>query len=366
MKEKKIRKKVGFFETLISYPVTMVEDILHLYANLNNRRKRKLILKNAWHFLSVLYTRVTTEGVLKESASLTYITLLGFVPFITFLLLIIPDLPFLNLKEKLQHVVAQNMMPGSAQAIMQFFDDMFTKRVVFNIISFVVLIISSYTMFNAIRKTFDRILSMRVKASQYWLSQLVKFFGTLFFGLIIIVMLFSSSSLPIISKLLRFPLLRQLNLILPFVTQFLGVMFLYMLLPSIRVSRRSLFRGAFWTTVVWVTAKSVFDFYIFRLTNVQAVYGVISALPIFLMWLYINWVIIIGGIVLISVLENKDVDLSVLREPQKTVRLTIEMFSNEKMNQRLENIVSKHDVKKILDYIEEDLKDEEVCPDKPE
>lgn len=366
MKEKKIRKRVGILEAPISYTRTMLEDIGQLASNLTNRRKRKLILKNAWHFLSVLYTRITTEGVLKESASLTYITLLGFVPFVTFFLLIVPDLPFLNLKEKLQTVVANNMLPGSAQTIMQFFDDMMTRRVVFNIISFVVLIISSYSMFTAIRNTFDRILSMRVKVSQYWLSQFVKFFGTLFFGLVIIVMLFSSSSLPIISKLLKLPLLRQLNLVLPFVTQFLGVMFLYMLLPSIRVSRRSLFRGAFWTTVVWVTAKSVFDFYIFRLTNVQAVYGVISALPIFLMWLYINWVIILGGIVLISVLENKDVDLSVLREPQKTVRITIEMFSNEKMNNRMEKIMSKKDVKSMMDYIEEDMKDEEIRPDKPE
>lgn len=154
---------------------------------------------------------------------------------------------------------------------------------------------------------------------------------------------------------MKFPLLRQLNLVLPFVSQFLGVMFLYMLLPSIRVSRRSLFRGAFWTTVVWVLAKSVFDFYIIRLTNVQAVYGVIAALPVFLMWLYINWVIILGGIVLISVLEHKDVDLAALRAPTNTVRLTLEMYSNDKMNQRLESIVSKKDVKKILDYIEEDL-----------
>jgi membrane protein len=355
MNDKETSKKAGIFEAIGSYIRTLFGDIGRLVSVVSHPSKRKLVLKNAWHFLSVLYTRITTEGVLKESASLTYITLLGFVPFVTFFLMIVPDLPFLNLKDKLQNVVAHNMLPGSAAAIMQFFDDMMTRRVVFNIISFVVLIISSLAMFTAIRNTFDRILSMRIKVSQYWLSQLVKFFGTLFFGLIIIVMLFSSSSLPIISKLIKYPLLRQLNLVLPFVTQFLGVMFLYMLLPSIRVSRRSLFRGAFWTTVVWVLAKSVFDFYIFRLTNVQAVYGVIAALPIFLMWLYLNWVIILGGIVLISVLEHKDVDLSVLQKPVNTVRLTLEMYSNDKMNQRLESIVSKKDAKKILDYIEEDL-----------
>lgn len=51
--------------------------------------------------------------------------------------------------------------------------------------------------------------------------------------------------------------------------------------------------------------QNLFDIYIYNLTSIQAVYGVMSALPIFLMWVYFNWVIIMGGIVLVSVLDKK-------------------------------------------------------------
>lgn len=345
------KKKRGLPATLLSYLKTGWEDLAIFLNTVTEPRKRKLILKNSWHFLSVLYRRVTTEGVLKESASLTYITLLGFVPFITFIFMITPDLPFLNIKEKFRNVVANNMFPGSAQAIMQYFDEFIARRTAFNIVGFVILIITSYSLFRSIRNAFDRILSMELAHSQDLITQLVKFFGTLIFGLIIMVMLFSSSSLPIISVLLNLPVLKQLNYIVPFFLQFFGIIFLYMLLPSIRVSRKSLFRGAFWTTVVWVSVKSVFDVYIYNLTSIQAVYGVMAALPIFLTWIYFNWVVILGGIVLVSVLENKDQRGESVRQPRKTVRLTVEMFSDDHLNRRLEALVDKE---ALLDALAED------------
>lgn len=355
MKRRDGKQRVNMFETLGSYIGTAFSDLWRLWNHLSDPRKRRHILRNMGSFFRVLYIRITNEGVLKESASLTYITLLGFVPFLTFLFMLAPDLPFLNLKEKFQTVVANNMFPGSAQAIMQFFDEMMARRSVFNVINFVVLVVTSYSLFRVIRNTFDRILSMQLRFGQDLLSQIVKFFGTLLFGLFIIMLLFSSSSLPIISRIVQSQLLRQLNLIVPFVLQFLAVMFLYMLLPSIRVRRASLFRGAFWTTLVWVMAKSLFDIYIYRLTSIQAVYGVIAALPIFLTWIYVNWVIILGGIVLVSVLENRDFDVEKAYEPQKTVRLTIEMYSNGRLNERFEKLMGKKDLKQLIENIEEDL-----------
>jgi len=347
----KARKKRGLPAILASYARTGWEDALSFLRTLANPKKRALIIRNSLHFLSVLYKRITTEGVLKESASLTYITLLGFVPFVTFIFMIAPDLPFLNIKDKFRDVVANNMFPGSAQAIMQYFDEFIARRTAFNIVGFVILIITSYSLFRSIRNTFDRILSMDLAHTQDLISQLIKFFGTLIFGLLIMVMLFSSSSLPIISVVLNLPILKQLNYIVPFFLQFFAMIFLYMLLPSIRISRGSLFRGAFWTTVVWVMVKSIFDVYIYNLTSIQAVYGVMAALPIFLTWIYFNWVVIIGGIVLVSVLENKDHKGETVRQPRKTVRLTVEMFSNDHLNRRLEALVDKDS---LLDVLAED------------
>ncbi|MDP2173829.1 MAG: YihY/virulence factor BrkB family protein [Candidatus Cloacimonadaceae bacterium] len=354
MTKKKFQPFSSLIDSIMSYLRTVIADAKRTWEHLQNPRKRKLILKNVSHFFHTLYVRITTEGVLKESASLTYITILGFLPFITFIFLIAPDLPFLNLKEKFQTVVANNFFPGSAQAIIQFFDEMMARRSGFNVFNFIILLVTSYSLFKVIRDTFDRILSLQFRYSQDLLSQIIKFSGTVIFGLFIMILLFSSSSLPIISMMLRLPGLQYLMYVIPFVLQFLAMLFLYMLLPTIRIKRSSLFRGAFWTTVVWVVAKSGFDFYIYRLTNIQAIYGVMAALPIFLMWIYINWVIILGGIVLVSVIENKDYSKRLKKDPKKVLRLTVEMYSNEKINTRIESYLKSSELKNLTKIIDEE------------
>ena len=345
----------GIFMWLTSYLRIAINDARKVYLSLTIPEKRKRLLREANVFIRRFLGRIASERVMKESGSLTYITLLGFVPFVTFLVLIIPDLPFLNLSEKFRVIVAKNFIPGSADAIMKFVDEMLVRRMIgFNIFNFVILLVSSYSLFRVIRDTFDRILSMQLNVKQDLITQVVKFFGTIVFGFVIMIVLFSSSSIPLISMLLRVPLLRWLLVIVPFVLQFLGLMFLYMLLPSVRIKRSSLFRGAFWTTVIWVLAKTFFDFYIYNLTSMQAIYGVMAALPIFLLWIYVNWVIILGGIVLVSVIDTPVNGELLRKEPQRVVRVTLEMFSNQKLNERLEGVITKKEITKLVAAIEEE------------
>lgn len=346
-------EKKGFVASLIK---AVSEKVRAVYEVFTTPEKLRQVLINIWDFIKVLYIRITRDGVLKEAASLTYITLLGFVPFITFVLMIAPDLPFLNVKEKIREVLAANMVPGSASAIMGYLDDFVKNRTAFNIMSFVILIVSSYSLFRNIRNAFDRILNVRMVNSQDLISQMIKFLGTLIFGFIIMVVLFSASSLPVISLIFNLPILKQISYFLPFVVQFVGISLLYSLIPTIRVGRKAVIRGAFWTSVVWALVKNLFDIYIYNLTSIQAVYGVMSALPIFLMWVYFNWVIIMGGIVLVSVLDKKGEVKDLVEEPYKTVRMTLELYSDDNLNRRLEGLVNKKD---LLEVLTEDLEKEE-------
>lgn len=346
-------KKKGLIASLV---IAISEKIRTVYEVLTTPEKLKQVMIKVWDFIKLFYKRITNDGVLKESASLTYITLLGFVPFITFVLMIAPDLPFLNVKDKIREILAANMVPGSASAIMGYLDDFVKNRTAFNIMSFVILIVSSYSLFRNIRNAFDRILNVRMGNSQDLISQMIKFLGTLIFGFIIMVVLFSASSLPVISLVFNLPILKQISYFLPFVVQFVGISLLYSLIPTIRVGRKAVIQGAFWTSVVWALVKNLFDIYIYNLTSIQAVYGVMSALPIFLMWIYFNWVIIMGGIVLVSVLDSKGEVEDLVEEPHQTVRMTLELYSNDSLNRRLEGLVDKKD---LLEVLTQDLEKEE-------
>lgn len=352
MKKKRTSKWSEIRNTLFSSMSIITEDMRVVYAFCSDSNRRAELVVKIQKFFRLFFYRVTNEGVLKESAGLTYITILGFIPFVTFLVMIVPDLPFLNLVEKLKTLIAANFMPGSAEQLVAFMDETLKRRFSFNIFNFAILIVTSYSLFRAIRNTFDRILSMEIQAGGDILSHLIKFFGTLFFGMFIMILLFSSSSVPIISFFLKLGFFqKQLIYLIPFLMQFIALVFMYSIMPSIKTKRSSLIRGAFWTTLIWILAKSGFDFYIYNLTSIQAVYGVLAALPIFLMWIYINWIIILGGIVLVSVIDQGNNLEIVKKEPKQFVRITMEMYSDQKLNKRLEGFISKKDSKELSSII---------------
>jgi membrane protein len=325
-----------------------------LWLNLANPIRRKRLLKTVFAFLSLFLRRLDKERVPREAGSLAYVTILGFIPFITFIVMIVPDLPFLNLKDRIADIVAKNFIPGSAEAIMDMINEMIARRMGLNIMVFAILLISSYLLFNNIRSTFDRILSTHAPQSSDIFTQFVKFFGTLVFGFIMLVLLFSSSSLPIISRVVKLRIFTWLTYILPFISQFLALYFMYMFLPTVRIKQRNLLIGTFWTTVIWMLIKSFFDYYIINLTSYQAVYGVLAALPIFLFWIFVNWLIILGGIVMVSVLDKEVREEVIKKEPESVVKITLEMFSDNKLNNRLESFINKKDIKDLVERIDED------------
>lgn len=334
---------------LVFYYVRLVlHDLVQAMSNLTDKDKRKVTWKNIKSFANLFYRKFMQESILKESAALTYITLLGFIPFLILVVFFVPKLPFLSGSNAMQTNLYENFLPMSTGDIGPIISELISQEISFNIFSFIVVIITSYALFRVIRDTFDRILKMKFLPPKDFLSQIIKFFGTIIFGFLIILLLFSSSSLPIISSLLDIPFFRQqLVMLLPLILQFVALVFLYMTLPSIKVSRKSLFRGAFWTTVVWVIAKSLFDYYVYNLTNISAVYGVLKSLPAFLFWIYINWVIILAGIVLVAILEHKDKAVE-KKVDRHFVRMTLELYTNEKMQKQIDTIISKDDLPGVM------------------
>jgi len=331
-----------------------LHDLYKVLSHVIEREKRKVLLSNIVGFSKLYYKKFNQEGILKEAAALTYITLLGFIPFLVLIVFFVPKIPFLNSTSGFQSQLYQNFLPMSTEDVGPIITQLISQEISFNIFSFIVVIITSYSLFKVIRDTFDRILRMEFQPPKDFISQLLKFFGTIIFGFLIILLLFSSSSLPIISSLLNIPLFKQqLLVILPFILQFLGLVFLYMILPSIKVKRKSLFRAAFWTTLIWVILKSLFDYYVYNLTNIGAVYGVLKSLPAFLFWIYINWVIVLGGIVLVSLMEYKELAVESKKE-KHFVRMTVEMYTNKKLDKEIDAIINKDKLPEIIKQLNED------------
>ncbi len=79
----KKKQNNGVFHKLLlwlySYIKIVISDLKKIYQSITVPQQRKKVFGNIWTFIKTFYQRFMGEGILKESASLTYITLLGFV-----------------------------------------------------------------------------------------------------------------------------------------------------------------------------------------------------------------------------------------------------------------------------------------------
>jgi membrane protein len=82
---------------------------------------------------------------------------------------------------------------------------------------------------------------------------------------------------------------------LPFVFSTAGLTLLYKGVPARHVALASAFTAGILAAAAFEGAKHAFAWYLTRISSYEAVYGALAALPIFLLWIYLCWIIILAG-----------------------------------------------------------------------
>lgn len=86
----------------------------------------------------------------------------------------------------------------------------------------------------------------------------------------------------------------------------LGAFFalLYYAMPNVRVGRRAALFGGILASLSIAFMQQGFLWYVSRASFYSTLYGVLSALPIFLLWLYLAWVLVLVIAVLVAYIDR--------------------------------------------------------------
>lgn len=87
-------------------------------------------------------------------------------------------------------------------------------------------------------------------------------------------------------------------------SSWLGLLLLYKLMPNTHVRVKPAIIGALVAAVLWEISKWAFGLYVSRTVPYSKLYGTLGLIPLFLFWLYINWVIILFGFELTYTLQT--------------------------------------------------------------
>jgi membrane protein len=90
--------------------------------------------------------------------------------------------------------------------------------------------------------------------------------------------------------------------LLPFASTWAGLALMYALVPNRRVRKRDALVGALAAAMLFELARFVFTWYVSGIANYNQVYGALAAIPIFLIWVFVSWVIVLLGATLTAAL----------------------------------------------------------------
>lgn len=78
----------------------------------------------------------------------------------------------------------------------------------------------------------------------------------------------------------------------------------YTTIPNTRIKLRTALAGAFFAAVLWELGKLGFTTYLRYTTTYSKFYGSIAILPLFLLWIYLTWLIVLFGVQASYALQN--------------------------------------------------------------
>jgi membrane protein len=81
----------------------------------------------------------------------------------------------------------------------------------------------------------------------------------------------------------------------PFLFSIFVFYLLYQFVPYTAVKMKAALKGALIAGVIWELVKLPFTLYVTNVLNLEQVYGQIGFVPVFLLWLYLTWVLVLFG-----------------------------------------------------------------------
>ena len=91
-----------------------------------------------------------------------------------------------------------------------------------------------------------------------------------------------------------------------FVILWLAIGFLYVFVPNTRVRLRPAFTSSLLTTLVFLGWMQMFTVMQVGVVNYNRIYGAFAAVPVFMLWMYVTWVILLLGAEFTFALQNSD------------------------------------------------------------
>lgn len=278
------------------------------WSSLAKRGRTALVfLRSFWQFCRQVLKRFDQDRCQRVAGALSFTTLLAIVPLTAVMVAVLSLFPvFSTWMNVIQDFVYSNFVPAAGEVVQKYLSQFAGKAGRLTAFGLVFLAVTSLMLMATIEQAFNDI--WRVENTRKLTHRFLTYWALLTLGPILV-----AGSLVLTSKLFALPFLGRtevtlmyqfLDVVLPLLLEFGAAVLLYTVVPNVAVRWRNAFVGAAFAAIMLEVAKNLFATFVKYFASYKILYGAIAVLPIFLIWIYISWVIILLGAIVAATLND--------------------------------------------------------------
>jgi len=266
------------------------------------------------HFFSILqsiyfiFDNFTIhQGFLRASA-LTYTTVLSLVPFLAIAFSVLKGLGAQNALEP----ILQQVAGDSEETISRIIDYVNNTNVKsLGAIGLVMLVLTVISLMGNIEEAFNAVWGVRETRSIQ--RRFSDYLSVVIVGPILLLAATSMTSTLQSQWMLQWLIqntylgdaILLLFQFLPYLSVSIAMVFLYIFIPNTRVRLASAVTGGVMAGTAWELAQWGYFHFQVGVAKYNAIYGTLAAVPIFLVWIYTSWLIVLFGLEIVFAHQHR-------------------------------------------------------------
>ncbi|MGM9480150.1 YihY family inner membrane protein [Roseateles sp. NT4] len=259
----------------------------------------------AWPWLQTLHTfrqRFREEKLGLTAGSLTFTTLISLVPLLTVMLAIFTAFPmFSSFQAALEQYFLKSLIPPNiAKPVLASLTQFAAKANKLGVVGLVALGVTALALMLTIDRTLNAI--WRVKRPRPMAQRVLVYWAALTLGPLLLGGSLTLTSYAISvgqGYLTAMPAAMSTTLGSADVVLFgLAMAGLFHYVPNTHVRWRHALIGGAFVSIGFSLAKSLLAWYVKQVPTYSTLYGAFATVPIFLIWIYLGWVIVLLGAIL--------------------------------------------------------------------
>ncbi len=262
-----------------------------------------------WQFTKRVWHRFFDDHVQTNAAALAFTTILALVPAAAVAFSMLSVFPvFEEWSKELETFIYRNLVPAAEQVVQNQLQEFIGQTARLTAFSLSFLLVSALLLLFTIEETLNKI--WRVEDSRSLVQRVLSYWAVL-----TLAPLLMGASLSLTSHIVSTAFggegevaqARSIFLaILPFLFVVLAFVLLYMAVPNKPIRFHNALIGGVTAAILFELSKRGFTWYVSNFHSYEVIYGALSSIPIFLIWVYVSWLVVLVGAEVTAVLGEAD------------------------------------------------------------